>query len=100
MISVSRHWERGSAFWRTVPERMKGSWGMVVILERMRERGRVDRSRLSMVIFPDDGSSIRRRRERRVLFPLPVRPQIPIFWPAFMWKDMLDNAGELSLCIG
>lgn len=73
---------------------------MVVIFERMRERGMVARSRPSMVIVPDEGSRIRRRSERRVLFPEPVRPQTPSFCPGLIWNEMFCRAGELSLWFG
>lgn len=60
----------GSAFRRTEPERIKGSCGMVVILERIISRGMVLRSRLSSVIVPEELSRMRRKTERRELLPL------------------------------
>lgn len=60
----------GSAFRRTEPGRMKGSCGMVIILDRIISRGIVLRSRSSILIVPEELSRMRRRTERRELFPL------------------------------
>ena len=60
----------GSAFKRTEPERMNGSCGMVMIRERIISRGTKRMSMSSMVIVPESISMIRRRTERRELFPL------------------------------
>ena len=62
--------EVGSRFRRTEPERMKGSWGIVVIFWRIISRGIVLRSSPSMVMVPDEMSRIRRRTERREDLPL------------------------------
>jgi hypothetical protein len=62
--------EAGSAFIRTEPARMKGSWGMVTIRDRIISRGMTCRSRLSILIVPESMSRMRRRMERSELLPL------------------------------
>ena len=105
----------GSRLTRTVPDIMKGSWGIVIIRERMVSRGSVERERLSTVIAPEELSRVRRRTQRREDLPLcvsisgkeeeeievraclPVLLQMPIFSPCLMVKETSFNAGGLSL---
>ena len=70
MIASSEVSEAGSAFKRTDPASMKGSWGIVTIRERMISRGMTCRSKLSILIVPESMSMIRRRTERSELLPL------------------------------
>jgi hypothetical protein len=58
-------------------------------------------SRLSMVMLPDVGVKRLKRVRRRELFPLPVRPQRPIFEPAGMEMEILSSVflSVSSLCI-
>ncbi len=70
MMRESEMVDEGSALMRTVPERIKGSWGMVMMRDRIISRGRVVRSKPSTVMVPEEWSRIRRRRERREDLPL------------------------------
>lgn len=70
MMRVSVEEEVGSAFWRMVPVRMKGSWGTAMSRERIVSRGMRERSRSSIVRVPESISIIRRRAESRELLPL------------------------------
>lgn len=62
--------EVGSAFKRTEPARIKGSWGIAMIRERIVSRGIRERSMESIVMVPESRSKIRRRTERRDDLPL------------------------------
>lgn len=70
MITSSDAVEVGSAFKRMEPARKKGSWGMVMMRERIVSRGMSERSTESIVIVPESRSKIRRMTERRVDLPL------------------------------
>ncbi len=94
---------------------MKGSWGIVMMRERIVSRGIRERLRESMVMVPESRSRIRRRTERSDDLPLylledirtngrkdsrahlPVRPQMPILEPAVILKDTFLKAGESGL---
>jgi hypothetical protein len=62
--------EFGSAFKRTEAARMNGSWGMVMMRERIVSRGMRERSTESIIIVPESRSKMRRRTERRDDLPL------------------------------
>lgn len=62
--------EVGSALKRTEPARVNGSWGMVMMRERIVSRGMSERLIESIVIVPDSRSKMRRRTERRDDLPL------------------------------
>lgn len=80
--------ERGSRFWRIVPRRKIGSWGMTVRRSRRMFRGIVEMSMLSMRIVPSWISSMWKRSATKEDLPDPEGPQIPIFCPAGIVKLM------------
>ena len=55
------------------------TWGMMVIFDRTSYRPIWRMSTLSMMISPLVGSMIRKSAMHKLLFPLPVRPMIPIY---------------------
>jgi hypothetical protein len=70
MITSSDAAEVGSALKRTEPAKINGSWGIVIIRERIVSRGMRERSIESMVIVPESRSKMRRRTDRRDDLPL------------------------------
>lgn len=69
-MAASEAVDVGSAFRRTEPARRMGSWGMVIMRERIVSRGMRERSTESIVRMPEEGSRMRRRTERREDLPL------------------------------
>ena len=76
--STSLNSPRGSKFFRREPEKRKGSWGMMEILDRRSCNPMLLVSIPSIKIFPS-GSLNRKRAEISDDLPAPVRPTIPIF---------------------
>ena len=78
----------GSAFTRTVPRVRNGSCGIAFRAARSFWRGtRVISTPSIVILLPGSTSSIRNNVANKELFPLPLRPQIPIFSPARMDSD-------------
>jgi len=88
--------DEGIAFKRTEPGKMTGSCGMIFRCERRVERGIVLVERESIMISPESRSRRRKSARRSEDLPLPVRPQMAIFWPAWMEKEMLRRTGSDS----
>lgn len=93
MSASSVEEEKGSRFARKEPGSQRGVCGIVVRCLRIEGRDSVERSMPSIRSVPVVGVSVRRRVERRVDFPLPVRPQMEIFCPPEMDRLMFSRAG-------
>lgn len=93
MSWVSEEEEKGSRFARKEPGSHNGVCGIVVRWRRMEGRERMERSTPSMIRVPVVGVRVRRRVERRVDFPEPVRPQMEIFWPGLKVRLIFSSAG-------
>ena len=65
-------------------------------LERVTCRGIVEMSMPSIRMLPLESSSRRKRVDTRVLFPLPLLPQMPILWPALMEREMPSSVGSFD----
>lgn len=87
MMAASEWRQEGEALKRMLPFMKKGSWGMALNSERTVWRGMVATSMPSTIIELSNWiSSMRNKIMKRELFPLPLRPQIPIFSPGAMCK--------------
>jgi len=64
-----------------------GSWGMTVILDLNSFKGTLAMSRPSILMEPDKSSTILLRVKPIDVFPAPVLPTIPIFYPDWMSND-------------
>mmetsp|Transcript_31750 Transcript_31750/g.80969 ORF Transcript_31750/g.80969 Transcript_31750/m.80969 type:complete len:224 (-) Transcript_31750:3367-4038(-) len=78
---------KGSRFLRTLPLNMKGSWGMMDILERRSRSPSVAMSTPSITTRPLSASTMRNSARKMDDLPLPVRPTRPTFSPGAAWND-------------
>ncbi len=86
-IWVSEYSPNGSRLRRSVPVNRTGSCGIIVSFLRSLCRPTFLISTLSIKIAPWLDSRIRNRPSVRELFPVPVRPTIPIFSPGSITQE-------------
>lgn len=77
-ISWSVCFNKGSRLYLTDPTKSVGSCGMTAKWDLRSWSPIVEMSRSSITIFPSVGSTKRNKALMKVVFPLPVRPTIPI----------------------
>lgn len=80
-IEGSECWQNGSKLKRMGPLNKVGSWEMMLSFDLRSWSPIVEMSRSSMRTCPSLGSTRRNSTLIKVLFPLPVRPTMPTFWP-------------------
>jgi hypothetical protein len=78
----------GSTFSLIVPLYMKWSWRMILMFDLSYSKLSLLVSWPSISILPEDPSIILSNPNIKVLFPLPVLPTIPIFYPDLIIKLM------------
>jgi hypothetical protein len=99
-ICWSENCPRGSRLYLMVPWKSVGSCGMIPKRERRSCKPIVVMSIESIIIFPPVGSTRRNSAPIKVVFPLPVRPTIPILSPP--WKLQVipcNTRGAYLVCI-
>ena len=111
MIALSLLSLRGSALRRTLPGRRYASWGRPMRRDRMVWRARRSRGTASILMLPEDRSSMRNRVSTRDDLPLhvvlakaeayavirtnlPVRPTIATFSPASIVREKFSMTGS------
>lgn len=83
--SVLLFW--GSMLKRRLPVNKVGSCGITVIFYRNKGRARSLMSSPSIIIEPLSSSTMRLNARQIVLFPAPVLPTMPTFWPYSALKE-------------
>ena len=98
IISWSVSWPAGSILNLNVPVNKVGSCGMIVMLYLNLCSGISLILTPSTKIDPDSSSTILVKARLMVLFPAPVLPTMPIFWPASTSNDNpLRTSGVFGL---
>mmetsp|Transcript_5886 Transcript_5886/g.14658 ORF Transcript_5886/g.14658 Transcript_5886/m.14658 type:complete len:275 (+) Transcript_5886:694-1518(+) len=95
-ISASVDSRKGSRLNRIDPLKITGSCGITIRFFRSWCSPNSPTSRPSIFCVPEQGSTIRIRDSSRLLFPLPVRPQIPRLVPAGTDKDTFFSTSGSS----